>query len=136
MLARLGEIARERGLERVEIPFVAGPRNRPAELFLESTGMAPAGFLSAEAAAAVRYRVELRPVAPPAREQSRERKRAVPDYVKFATALRTPEAVLRQHSRGLGKTRTGAGGRAAHRPGAAALPALGGRAQRLRRGAS
>ncbi len=94
MLARLGEIARERGLSRVEIPFVAGPRHRPAELFLESTGMAPAGFLSAEAASAVRYRVE-RQAPAPTREPSRERKRAVPDYVKFATALRTPEALLR-----------------------------------------
>ena len=36
MVARLGEIARERGLARVEIPFVAGQRNRPAGLFLES----------------------------------------------------------------------------------------------------
>ncbi len=94
MLARLGEIARERGLARVEIPFVAGPRNRPAALFLEFTGMSPAGFLSAEAAAAVRYRVERQAAAPPPREQSRERKRAVPDYVRIATALRTPEAVL------------------------------------------
>ena len=30
MVARLGEIALERGLARVEIPFVAGQRNRPA----------------------------------------------------------------------------------------------------------
>ena len=36
MVARLGEIALERGLARVEIPFVAGQRNRPAALFLES----------------------------------------------------------------------------------------------------
>ena len=38
MVARLGEIAVERGLARVEIPFVAGQRNRPAALFLESLG--------------------------------------------------------------------------------------------------
>ena len=38
MVAQLGEIARERGLARVEIPFVAGQRNRPAALFLESIG--------------------------------------------------------------------------------------------------
>ena len=36
MVARLGEIALERGLETVEIPFVPGQRNRPAALFLES----------------------------------------------------------------------------------------------------
>ena len=42
MVARLGEIALERGLERVEIPFVAGQRNRPALLFLESLGRADA----------------------------------------------------------------------------------------------
>ena len=36
MVARLGEIAMERGLARVEIPFVPGQRNRPALLFLES----------------------------------------------------------------------------------------------------
>ena len=36
MVARLGEIALERGLARVQLPFVATGRNRPAELFLES----------------------------------------------------------------------------------------------------
>ena len=41
MVARLGEIALERGLKAVEIPFVAGQRNRPALLFLESLGVAP-----------------------------------------------------------------------------------------------
>jgi len=38
MVARLGEIAVQRGLETVEIPFVAAQRNRPALLFLESLG--------------------------------------------------------------------------------------------------
>src|ERR1043166_8067817 len=36
MIARLGEIALERGLARVEIPFIAGQRNRPAWMFLKS----------------------------------------------------------------------------------------------------
>ena len=36
MVARLGEIAAERGLARVDIPFVPARRNRPAALFLES----------------------------------------------------------------------------------------------------
>jgi FkbH-like protein len=38
MVARLGEIALERGIQIVEIPFVAAQRNRPALLFLESLG--------------------------------------------------------------------------------------------------
>ena len=36
MVARLREIALERGLQGVEIPFVSAQRNRPALLFLES----------------------------------------------------------------------------------------------------
>ena len=58
MVARLGEIAVERGLETVEIPFVAAQRNRPALLFLESLGaVAAAGFfrLTAADAARVQY---------------------------------------------------------------------------------
>ena len=38
----------ERGLERVEIPFVGGQRNRPAKLFLEEIG---GGTLTAQVAA-------------------------------------------------------------------------------------
>jgi hypothetical protein len=59
MVARLGEIALERGLETVEIPLVAGQRNRPAALFLESLCSPDAGgafILSAAGAAAVKYR--------------------------------------------------------------------------------
>jgi FkbH-like protein len=58
MVARLGEIALERGLGTVEIPFVPGQRNRPAALFLE-TLCAPdasgAFRLPAADAAAVKY---------------------------------------------------------------------------------
>jgi len=43
MVARLKEIAAERGLKRVEIPFVATERNRPAALFLQSLGELTAG---------------------------------------------------------------------------------------------
>jgi FkbH-like protein len=39
MLARLGEIARERGLDRVDIPYVRTPKNQPALDFLESLGV-------------------------------------------------------------------------------------------------
>ena len=88
MVARLGEIAMERGLARVEIPFVAGQRNRPAGLFLESLPRA------AEEAAAVRYRpgVGQAPGLPTV-----GRPRACPtsiDYVKIATELRDPAAIL------------------------------------------
>jgi FkbH-like protein len=78
MVARLGEIARERGLARVEIPFVAGQRNRPAALFLESLGNT---------------------ATPLPHVPSRDREGAIPkattiDYVKIATELRDPEQIL------------------------------------------
>jgi FkbH-like protein len=38
MLATLGQIAEQRGLKRVTVPFVAMARNRPAKLLLESVG--------------------------------------------------------------------------------------------------
>ena len=77
MVARLGEIAVERGLARVEIPFVAGQRNRPAALFLESLGVAA--------------RV------PDLPKPQVGRPRACPtsiDYVKIATELRDPQQIL------------------------------------------
>src|ERR1019366_3963466 len=43
MVARLGEIAVERGLGTVEIPFIEAQRNRPARLFLESLGASFSG---------------------------------------------------------------------------------------------
>ena len=97
MVAKLGEIARERGLDRVEIPFVSGQRNKPAEMFLESIG---GGSLSAEAAAAVEFSRPLpdgRGSDSGARSYpSRDRQGAIqrPDYLRIATELRTPEAVL------------------------------------------
>ena len=86
MVARLGEIAMERGLARVEIPFVSIGRNRPAQLFLESIG-AP---LSAGAAAAVVYRVA-RPAGVPAAADERPKAAETvrPDYLKIATGLRS-----------------------------------------------
>ena len=98
MLARLGRIALDRGLGSVEIPFIEGPRNRPAALFLKSLAApGPGGvfrFPAAEAAA-----VEYKPSAAP---QSRDREgagkppapRQRPDYLKIATELRTPEAIF------------------------------------------
>lgn len=94
MIARLGEIALERGLARVEIPFVAGQRNRPAALFLESIGAAHG--LTAEAAAAVRYTVAQ--PAPAATTAAAHEAPAEPvrraNYLKIATELRTPAAIL------------------------------------------
>jgi FkbH-like protein len=102
MLAHLGEIAQQRGLARVEIPFVPSPRNRPAALFLESIG---GGSLSAQQAAAVRYQPGQGTHHLP-QEDARKRQagRPVlheypapasrPNYVKIATELRTPESVL------------------------------------------
>ncbi len=58
MVAHLGEIALERGLERVELPFVEGQRNRPALLFLQSLATQDADGvfrLCAAQAAQVRY---------------------------------------------------------------------------------
>ena len=99
MVAKLGEIARERGLARIAIPFVEAQRNRPARLFLESIARAEGGVfrLGADEAAAVRYRpaaaappaVEL-PAAPAVAQQN-----LMPiDYVRIATELRDPARVL------------------------------------------
>ena len=101
MLAHLGEIALGRGLGFVEIPFVAGPRNKPAELFLASVG---GGRLAAEAATNVQYRaLKGRPgdIAgpPPSNHESGQATSPVPpkplNYLRIATELRDPEAVLR-----------------------------------------
>ena len=100
MVARLGEIALARGLARVEIPFVASGRNRPAQLFLESIG-AP---LAAAEAAAVRYQVSKAATLPaPTDAKSTQSKSTQakstgagalrPDYLKIATELRTVEQI-------------------------------------------
>jgi FkbH-like protein len=79
MVARLREIAMERGLTRVEIPFVAGQRNRPAALFLESLRVGQVPDL-------------------PKPEQGRSETCPTGttriDYVKIANELRHPERVL------------------------------------------
>jgi FkbH-like protein len=92
MVARLGEIALERGLKRVEIPFVAGQRNRPAALFLQEIG---GEVLGAPEAAAVKYRpgrATGAPVEPAAAPRPNAKKRV--DYARIANELRTPAAVL------------------------------------------
>jgi FkbH-like protein len=82
MVARLREIAMERGLARVEIPFVAGQRNRPAALFLESLGHRATPLPHGRGSV-----------------PSRDREGAVPgptsiDYVKIANELRDPQQIL------------------------------------------
>jgi FkbH-like protein len=101
MVARLGEIAMERGLARVEIPFVQGPRNQPAWLFLKSLRAPDADGvfrLPAAEAKAVVYkpgaRAEAAPAAPPAQPGSRGAAPHRVDYARIATELRTPAQVL------------------------------------------
>ncbi|HJZ96157.1 MAG TPA: HAD-IIIC family phosphatase [Candidatus Solibacter sp.] len=117
MIARLGEIAVERGLSRVEIPFLSGQRNRPAWLFLNSLGDAGTDGvfrLEARKAAAVAYEPEAPPpharasrigsdgTRTPETEPLLEARRlgsgawARPDYARIATRLRTPAQVLEQ----------------------------------------
>jgi len=100
MIARLGQLALERGLDRVEIPFVAGQRNRPAALFLESLGQSDAdGVFQVPAAwaASVRYQpglaVETPKIAAPDQNVRPPAARRI-DYVRIATELRDPHAVL------------------------------------------
>ena len=80
MVARLGEIATERGLARVEIPFVAGQRNRPAALFLESLGK--------------RGQTHFCEVRKNASDSFSAPGPATIDYVKIATELRDPRQIL------------------------------------------
>jgi FkbH-like protein len=96
MVARLGEIALERGLDALCFTLIEGPRNRPAKMFLESIGALPSNFLLAREAAALRYQVGQ--ASRPARDLQVPPAQAVPiprpDYLKIATELRTPAAVL------------------------------------------
>jgi len=96
MLARLGEIALERGLERVEIPFVPHQRNRPAALFLESLGsLASLGSFPAREAADVKVKAAGALLdAPPAEPRpSGSGKRL--HYLRIANELRDPAVILR-----------------------------------------
>jgi len=97
MVSRLGEIALERGLETVEIPFVAAQRNRPALLFLESIASRDgAGVfrLPAATVATLEYHPGKQTYDTPRSEgrESVQFKRA--DYMRIATELRTPAQVV------------------------------------------
>ncbi|HXG33216.1 MAG TPA: HAD-IIIC family phosphatase [Bryobacteraceae bacterium] len=104
LLARLGQIAAERGLPWVDVPFQATARNRPALHFLESAGAAyrqerDGGvlfrFRTADVAA-LEYRPDQEAPAPAPPEPRPQSRRAVsrPDYVKIARELRDPRVVL------------------------------------------
>jgi acyl carrier protein len=98
MVARLGEIAMERGLDRVEIPFVEGRRNRPALLFLQSLETRdPDGVfrIPARLAAQVQYHPGAgQTVEPPAGEGHRAAAPARIPFARIATELRDPEQIL------------------------------------------
>jgi FkbH-like protein len=82
MLARLGEIARERGLGRVDAPLTVTAKNLPAQQFLRSIGeewLEPreGGFivrLPADQAAALTYQPAGAPAPPPAETAGEERR--------------------------------------------------------------
>ncbi len=103
MVARLGEIAIERGLAQVEIPFVPGKRNQPARLFLESLRAPDVDGvfrMPAGEAAAVRYRVGQLAQTPSAHSEghvqaAKPAARCV-DYLRIADELRSPAAILAQ----------------------------------------
>jgi FkbH-like protein len=102
MLAHLGRTALAHGLRRVEVPFVEGPRNRPAALFLESLGKPrPDGVFvfAAEEAAAIEYKpsaVVTSSSHEPSDAQALPGGRHRVPYFKIATSLRRPEAILEQ----------------------------------------
>ncbi|MEO8369401.1 MAG: HAD-IIIC family phosphatase [Candidatus Solibacter sp.] len=100
MVARLGEIALERGLASVQIPFVSGQRNQPALLFLESLGGVHEGGvfrLPSAAAAAIHYRPASAAPAAASHDTETQPATKVPPrvpYARIATELRTPEQIF------------------------------------------
>ncbi len=105
VLARLGEIASERGLRGVDVPFVSTQRNRPALLFLESVGAqfkeSTDGRLLFRFPAGYARGVVYKPAGPPARSapqhlaQGRKPEaREHVDYGRLATELREPAAIM------------------------------------------
>jgi acyl carrier protein len=107
VFSRLGEIAAEKGLPRVDVPFVPSQRNRPALLFLESVGAdykekrghAMVFRFPVEYARAVAYN----PDSVPSRaadgaagepEPRRTAQREVVDFVRIAKDLSSPLQIL------------------------------------------
>ncbi|MGP8244345.1 MAG: HAD-IIIC family phosphatase [Bryobacteraceae bacterium] len=109
VLAHLGQLARRRGLDSIAIPLRKGPRNRPAELFLNSIGAAADGVyrlsphqIDAALAAGSRKAVPAHPVTPaveaPVAAGNGADANGRPDYVRIATELANAEAIL-HHAR-------------------------------------
>jgi len=99
MVAHLGEIALERGLATVEIPFVEAKRNRPAWLFLKSLGEPGADGVfrfDAHSAAQITYKPEARPVEILSEPRPLGSLPPRIDYARIATDLRTPAQILDQ----------------------------------------
>jgi FkbH-like protein len=96
LLARLGEIAVERGLQSILLPYVEAQRNKPALLFLQSVaqrGDDGVFHIPAEAASALRYKPgAARPVQASATPAASRRMSV--DYIRIATDLRHPAAIL------------------------------------------
>ncbi len=103
MLARLGELAKERGVAAVEIPFLPTARNAPALQFLESLAAsreareAGAAFvLSSDAAAAAEWRPSSAPSpAPPSLPPgiAATARRSI-DYARIANDLCSVDRIL------------------------------------------
>lgn len=102
VLAWLGEMARQRGLASVLIPFEPTPRNLPALLFLESVGLeckrsTDEGVLfefPAEFATAVEYHPSAGTPARKAPAPQRTGSRPRADYLRIATKLCSVDAIV------------------------------------------
>jgi FkbH-like protein len=120
MLAQVGRIAVERGLEWLIVPCRVTARNQPARDFLASVGRqferpAPDGFIyrfPAAYAARITFDPDARPretpPAPPERMPPETRRRPV-DYGRIAVELRDPAMILERvkRARPLGKFASG-----------------------------
>lgn len=102
MLARLGEIALERGLSRVVIPYVKTVRNEPAYAFLRETGAeweqpAEGGAIfayPAERAAQASYDPDVQRSVAVEREVASAAAASPVDYARIARELRDPAAIV------------------------------------------
>lgn len=109
VLSTLGEIAAQRNLSFVELPFTQSRRNAPAKDFLDSLATAAVRQESAEttvyrltapAARAVTYRPEDTPVTPRSTPPTPTGRRVAVPYAHIAAELRTVEQIMsRMHTR-------------------------------------
>ncbi len=112
LLARLGQLAGERGLAEVKLACRQTPKNRPARKFVASVvpGYSPpeSGMRSyvipAERAAAAKYDPSALPGEPPRESQAKaaspEELQHPIDYAEIASELRDPERILEQSRAG------------------------------------